>query len=157
MGELDEQGEKLDNINKKLEEMGEDVVKLNTCCGCGKPKKGWKSPANKKKFKGNYRKEDEEQAEGGKSGSKKRDKKKKSKPVEEERQFSDEREREMAEHEQAIDDNIATLKAQAYAMSTEIDRQNKQLKMTSLHAKQNRERLDEVNKGAEKLLKKPTN
>merc|ERR1711941_21806 len=118
MGELDEQGEKLDNINKKLEEMDEDLVKLNTCCGCGKPKKGWKSPANKKKFKGNYRK-DEEQAEGGKSGSKKKDKKKK--PVEEERQFSDEREREMAEHEQAIDDNIATLKAQAYAMSTEID------------------------------------
>merc|ERR1711879_741888 len=83
MGELDEQGEKLDNINKKLEEMDEDltsaeedVVKLNTCCGCGKPKKGWKSPANKKKFKGNYRKEDEEQAEGGKSGSKKKDKRK---------------------------------------------------------------------------------
>merc|ERR1712150_114009 len=135
----------------------QDVVKLNTCCGCGKPKKGWKSPANKKKYQGNYRKEgEEEQAAGAKSNSKKKDKKK-SKPVEEERQFADEREREMAEHEQALDDTLATLKAQAYAMGTEIDRQNKQLERTSSHMKQNKERLDEVNKGAEKLLKKPTN
>ena len=64
----------------------------------------------------------------------------------------DEREREMMEHDKAIEDNIQDLKKQALAMNKELDRQNKQIEVTKQHAKYNAARVRRANEGAEEIL-----
>ncbi|XP_075048936.1 synaptosomal-associated protein 23 [Mixophyes fleayi] len=162
---LDEQGEQLkrveeglDQINKDMREAEKNLTELNKCCGIcvcpGKRSKNFETGEVYKKAWGNkdHGSEDvvskqphqvngQPQSGAGQSGGYVK------------RITNDAREDEMDENLQQVGSILGNLKNMALDMGNEIDSQNKMIDRINDKATTNRDRIEEANDTAKKMLK----
>ncbi|KAG8126118.1 hypothetical protein E2320_021430 [Naja naja] len=160
---LDEQGEKLNNIeegmdqiNKDMKEAEKNLTELNKCCGlcvcpCNRTRNFETSKTHKTVWgensgdhiitrqpgrEGNY----QQQTSGGPSGGYIK------------RITNDAREDEMEDNLTQVGHILGNLKNMAVDMGSEIDSQNKQIDRINLKAETNKDRIEQANARAKKLM-----
>ncbi|KAM4690797.1 synaptosomal-associated protein 23 [Rhinophrynus dorsalis] len=160
---LDEQGEQLnrieegmDQINKDMREAEKNLTELNKCCGLcicpGKRARNFETGENYKKAWGNkdgpsddvvskqpYQTNGQNSGVGQSGGYIKKI-------------TNDAREDEMDENLQQVGSILGNLKSMALDMGNEIETQNKQIDRINEKAETNKDRIDEANTRAKKLI-----
>lgn len=150
---LNEQGEQLDNVERRLDEINVDLkqtdknlTELEKCCGCCTclccAPKNIKGTKHYKKAYGKKAQYDEPVTNQPTSGGSS----KQAQGPFIKRVTDDDREDEMEENLQAVSDVLGNLKGIATEMGGELDRQNKQLERVDRKADVNVVHLDQANR-----------
>lgn len=150
---LNEQGEQLDNVERRLDEINVDLKQtdknlseLEKCCGCCTclccAPKNIKGTKHYKKAYGKKAQYDEPVTNQPTSGGSS----KQAQGPFIKRVTDDDREDEMEENLQAVSDVLGNLKGIATEMGGELDRQNKQLERVDRKADVNVVHLDQANR-----------